>query len=179
MSSFGSTGLPLRIATVGGGSEVGGRCGPQHQKHVIQKDICLLLSDVRQIVAIPPRVAELEARSLSAGPETPLCAAGASLLQCNDAAFLSANGAPRASCPASHWTYSNSSYDPEHAIPIGRMLEEYRYVYYEEPCEFDALGDTRKVRNALSIPVALGEQEFSEWRFRLVYREPRLRHRAA
>ncbi len=61
---------------------------------------------------------------------------------------------------------SNSSYDPEHAIPIGRMLEEYRYVYYEEPCEFDALGDTRKVRNALSIPVALGEQEFSEWRFR-------------
>ena len=61
---------------------------------------------------------------------------------------------------------SNSSYDPEHAIPVGRLLEEYRYVYYEEPCEFDALGDTREVRNALAIPVALGEQEFSEWRFR-------------
>jgi L-alanine-DL-glutamate epimerase-like enolase superfamily enzyme len=61
---------------------------------------------------------------------------------------------------------SNSSYDPAHAIPVGRMLEQYRYVYYEEPCEFDALEDTRQVRNALSIPIALGEQEYSEWRFR-------------
>jgi len=61
---------------------------------------------------------------------------------------------------------SNSSYDPAHAIPVGRMLEEYRYVYYEEPCEFDALGDTKQVRDALAIPIALGEQEYSEWRFR-------------
>jgi L-alanine-DL-glutamate epimerase-like enolase superfamily enzyme len=61
---------------------------------------------------------------------------------------------------------SNSSYDPAHAIPVGRLLEEYKYVYYEEPCEFDALEDTKKVRDALSIPVALGEQEYSEWRFR-------------
>jgi len=61
---------------------------------------------------------------------------------------------------------SNSSYDPEHAIPIGRLLEEYKYVYYEEPCEFDALEDNKKVRDTLQIPVALGEQEYSEWRFR-------------
>jgi len=61
---------------------------------------------------------------------------------------------------------SNSSYDPAHAIPVGKMLEEYNYVYYEEPCEFDALGDTKKVRDGLAIPIALGEQEYSEWRFR-------------
>jgi len=61
---------------------------------------------------------------------------------------------------------ANSSYDPAHAIPVGRMLEEYGYVYYEEPCEFDALEDTKKVRDTLSIPIALGEQEYSEWRFR-------------
>jgi L-alanine-DL-glutamate epimerase-like enolase superfamily enzyme len=61
---------------------------------------------------------------------------------------------------------SNSSYDPAHAIPVGRMLEEYKYVYYEEPCEFDALEDTKKVRDTLAIPIALGEQEYSEWRFR-------------
>jgi L-alanine-DL-glutamate epimerase-like enolase superfamily enzyme len=61
---------------------------------------------------------------------------------------------------------SNSSYDPAHAIPVGRLLEEYKYVYYEEPCEFDALEDTKKVRDTLSIPIALGEQEYSEWRFR-------------
>jgi len=35
-----------------------------------------------------------------------------------------------------------------------------------QPCEFDALEDTKKVRDALSIPIALGEQEYSEWRFR-------------
>jgi L-alanine-DL-glutamate epimerase-like enolase superfamily enzyme len=61
---------------------------------------------------------------------------------------------------------SNSSYDPAHAIPVGRMLEDYGYVYYEEPCEFDALGDCKKVRDTLKIPVAQGEQEYSEWRFR-------------
>ena len=61
---------------------------------------------------------------------------------------------------------ANSSYDPAHAIPVGRMLEQYGYVYYEEPCEFDALGDCKKVRDTLSIPVAQGEQEYSEWRFR-------------
>ncbi|HTM49977.1 MAG TPA: mandelate racemase/muconate lactonizing enzyme family protein [Bryobacteraceae bacterium] len=61
---------------------------------------------------------------------------------------------------------ANSSYDPAHAIPVGKLLEENGYVYYEEPCEFDALEDTKKVRDSLSIPVALGEQEYSEWRFR-------------
>src|SRR5437667_6006446 len=36
---------------------------------------------------------------------------------------------------------ANSRCDPAHAIPVGRMLEEHNYVYYEEPCEFDALED--------------------------------------
>jgi L-alanine-DL-glutamate epimerase-like enolase superfamily enzyme len=61
---------------------------------------------------------------------------------------------------------SNSSYDPAHAIEVGRMLEEHKFVYYEEPCEFDRWEENKQVRDALSIPVALGEQEFSEWRFR-------------
>jgi L-alanine-DL-glutamate epimerase-like enolase superfamily enzyme len=61
---------------------------------------------------------------------------------------------------------ANSSYDPPRAIEIGRMLEEIRAVYFEEPCPFDHLEDTRRVADALSIPVALGEQEYSEWRFR-------------
>lgn len=60
----------------------------------------------------------------------------------------------------------NSSYDAEHAIPIGRILEEVNAVYYEEPCPFDHLEETKVVRDALDIPVSGGEQEFSEWRFR-------------
>ncbi len=61
---------------------------------------------------------------------------------------------------------SNSSYDPPKAIEIGRMLEAIGAVYFEEPCPFDHLGETKEVADALTIPVAGGEQEFSEWRFR-------------
>ena len=61
---------------------------------------------------------------------------------------------------------SNSSYDPEHAIPIGRVLEEVNAVYFEEPCPFDHLEDTKVVTDTLTIPVSGGEQEYSERRFR-------------
>ena len=63
---------------------------------------------------------------------------------------------------------SNSSYDVPKAIEIGRMMEEYDYAFYEEPCRFDHLEDTKAVADALRIPVAAGEQEFSEARFRWV-----------
>jgi len=61
---------------------------------------------------------------------------------------------------------SNSSYDPPQAIEVGRMLEDVKAVYYEEPCPFDHLEDTKKVADVLTIPVAGGEQEYSDWRFR-------------
>ncbi len=61
---------------------------------------------------------------------------------------------------------ANSSYDPAHAIKVGRMLEDAGAVYFEEPCPFDDLEGTKMVADALTIPVAGGEQEFSEWRFR-------------
>ena len=61
---------------------------------------------------------------------------------------------------------SNSSYDPPQAIEIGRMLEDISAVYFEEPCPFDHLEDTQRVTEALTIPVAGGEQESSERRFR-------------
>jgi len=61
---------------------------------------------------------------------------------------------------------ANSSYDPPKAIEVGRMLEEIKAVYLEEPCPFDHLEDTKRVADALTIPVAGGEQEYSQWRFR-------------
>ncbi len=61
---------------------------------------------------------------------------------------------------------ANSSYDPEPAIRIGRVLEEVGAVYFEEPCPFDHLEDTKVVTDTLDIPVSGGEQEFSERRFR-------------
>jgi L-alanine-DL-glutamate epimerase-like enolase superfamily enzyme len=65
---------------------------------------------------------------------------------------------------------SNSSYDPPEAIRVGRMLEEVRAVYFEEPCRFDELEPTRRVADALTIPVAGGEQEYSQWRFQWMIR---------
>lgn len=61
---------------------------------------------------------------------------------------------------------SNSSYDVKNAIRVGRIMEEHDYAFYEEPCEFDHLEETKAVADALTIPVAGGEQEFSEDRFR-------------
>ncbi len=61
---------------------------------------------------------------------------------------------------------SNSSYDPANAIRVGKMLEDIGAVYFEEPCPFDYLEDTKRVTDALKIPVAGGEQEFSHRRFR-------------
>ena len=61
---------------------------------------------------------------------------------------------------------ANSSYDPPQAIEVGKMLEDVDAVYLEEPCPFDHLEDTKRVADALTIPVSGGEQEFSERRFR-------------
>jgi L-alanine-DL-glutamate epimerase-like enolase superfamily enzyme len=61
---------------------------------------------------------------------------------------------------------SNSSYDVKEAIRIGRLMEEYHYGFYEEPCRFDHFEDTKAVADALQIPVAGGEQEFSSYGFR-------------
>ena len=61
---------------------------------------------------------------------------------------------------------ANGSYDPPRAIEIGRRLEDIGAEFYEEPCPFDHLDDTRTVAEALDIPVAGGEQESSQRRFR-------------
>src|SRR4051812_22104058 len=61
---------------------------------------------------------------------------------------------------------ANSSYDAKEAIRIGRLMEEQGYAFYEEPCRFDHLEETKQVADALRIPVAGGEQEFSEAGFR-------------
>ena len=61
---------------------------------------------------------------------------------------------------------ANSSYDVPNAIRIGRMMEEHKYAFLEEPVPFDHLWETKQVTEALTIPVAGGEQEFSMRRFR-------------
>jgi L-alanine-DL-glutamate epimerase-like enolase superfamily enzyme len=62
----------------------------------------------------------------------------------------------------------NGSYDPSVAIKYGKMLEEINAFFYEEPCPFDQLEETKEVADALRIPLAFGEQETSMRRFKWI-----------
>jgi len=61
---------------------------------------------------------------------------------------------------------SNGYYDSEEAIRMGRILEENNYAYFEEPVRFDHFLEIKKVSDALSLPVANGEQDHSYYNFR-------------
>jgi L-alanine-DL-glutamate epimerase-like enolase superfamily enzyme len=61
---------------------------------------------------------------------------------------------------------ANGFYSVEEAIRAGRLLEEYKYGFFEEPVTFDWREETRQVTAALSLPIALGEQEYSLHGFR-------------
>jgi L-alanine-DL-glutamate epimerase-like enolase superfamily enzyme len=60
---------------------------------------------------------------------------------------------------------ANGSYDVPKAIEIGKRLEGINAYLFEEPCPFDHLDETKKVADALTIPISGGEQESSEYRF--------------
>uniref|UniRef100_S0DDK0 Putative mandelate racemase/muconate lactonizing protein n=1 Tax=termite gut metagenome TaxID=433724 RepID=S0DDK0_9ZZZZ len=67
------------------------------------------------------------------------------------------------------WTLyadANGYYGVEDAIRIGRILEEYRYGYFEEPVMFNRFEDIKRVTDALSIPIANGEQDQDFYNYR-------------
>jgi L-alanine-DL-glutamate epimerase-like enolase superfamily enzyme len=61
---------------------------------------------------------------------------------------------------------SNGFYSVDEAIRVGRLLEEYRFEFFEEPVPFDWYEETKQVADALSISIAGGEQEYSLHGFR-------------
>ena len=61
---------------------------------------------------------------------------------------------------------SNGYYNVKEAIRIGKLLEEYKYGYFEEPVMYDHFEDIKEVADALTIPVASGEQDQSFVHFR-------------
>jgi len=60
---------------------------------------------------------------------------------------------------------ANGSYTAAKAIEIGRQLEAMKYLWFEEPCPWEELGETKKVADALSMKIAFGEQDSSLWLF--------------
>jgi len=61
---------------------------------------------------------------------------------------------------------ANGFYSVDEAIRVGKLLKEYRYGFFEEPVLFDWYEETKQVADALTIPVAGGEQEYSLHGFR-------------
>lgn len=60
---------------------------------------------------------------------------------------------------------ANGSYDAKNAIELGKRLQEMKYLWFEEPCPWEELSETKKVADALEIKVAFGEQNSSLWQF--------------
>lgn len=60
----------------------------------------------------------------------------------------------------------NGSYSVKEAIRIGKLLEEYKYYFYEEPVPWDWYEEQKQVADALTIPMAGGEEEFGMHAFR-------------
>jgi len=61
---------------------------------------------------------------------------------------------------------ANGFYSVDEAIRVGRLLEKYNYRFFEEPVMFDWYEETKQVADALTMPVAGGEQEYSLHGFR-------------
>jgi L-alanine-DL-glutamate epimerase-like enolase superfamily enzyme len=60
---------------------------------------------------------------------------------------------------------ANGSYDAKNAIEIGKRLQEMKYLWFEEPCPWEELSETKTVADALEMKIAYGEQNFSLWQF--------------
>ncbi|HYO80449.1 MAG TPA: mandelate racemase/muconate lactonizing enzyme family protein [Bryobacteraceae bacterium] len=63
------------------------------------------------------------------------------------------------------YTDANGSYDAPTAIQVGRMLQKLNCGFFEEPCPWEEISETKKVADALELPIAAGEQDASLWRF--------------
>ena len=61
---------------------------------------------------------------------------------------------------------ANGSYDVPMALRIGRIMEEHKLRFFEEPVPFDYYDETREITSKLNILMAGGEQESSLRRFR-------------
>jgi len=45
------------------------------------------------------------------------------------------------------------------------LLKDIQAVFFEEPCPFEEISETKRVADFYDIPIAFGEQDFSFWKF--------------
>ncbi len=65
---------------------------------------------------------------------------------------------------------ANGSYDADHAIELGRFLQDHNVGFFEEPCPWQQYEQTQVVAAALDMTVAGGEQDTSLDMFRRMVR---------
>ena len=58
---------------------------------------------------------------------------------------------------------ANQSLDPKAAIRLGRALEPYELGWFEEPVPAYDLAGHRRIRDALDVPIASGETEYTRF----------------
>jgi L-alanine-DL-glutamate epimerase-like enolase superfamily enzyme len=63
---------------------------------------------------------------------------------------------------------ANGSYDVPMSVRMGRLMEEQKFGFFEEPVPFDHYEETRQIADALTMPIALGEEEMSLRQFRYI-----------
>ena len=56
---------------------------------------------------------------------------------------------------------ANGSYDAKKGVEVGRMLQDLKFGFYEEPCPWEEASWTKSVADALDMPLAFGEQDWS------------------
>ena len=66
---------------------------------------------------------------------------------------------------------ANHAYDPERAISLGQRIAPFRIAWLEEPVVPEIPDAYRQVRQALSIPIAGGEAEFTRYGFQQLFRQ--------
>lgn len=60
----------------------------------------------------------------------------------------------------------NNGYSAQTAIRVGKEIEQYKVIHYEEPVAQTDYAGYAAVVEAVDIPVAAGEHEYTRWQFR-------------
>ncbi|MCS7024647.1 MAG: mandelate racemase/muconate lactonizing enzyme family protein [Bryobacteraceae bacterium] len=60
---------------------------------------------------------------------------------------------------------ANGGYNAAKAISLGPLFRELKIAFFEEPCPWEEISETKRVADSLEIPIAFGECDSSLWKF--------------
>lgn len=60
---------------------------------------------------------------------------------------------------------ANGGYNAAKAIQMAALLKDLRIAFFEEPCPWEEISETKRVADSIDMPVAFGECDSSFWKF--------------